>query len=124
MGREQALRFAVAALVLALGPAGCRAPAAFSKLTYVTSRADVVDAEVLKWRVEGESCFSVNIVTGILRPPWRARPADHGAAIADALSKVEGAELLTRVSVNVKITQYILWQTICSQVVGDARRLR
>ena len=73
--------------------------------------------------MEGEACFSLNALSATLRPPWRARLADHGGAIRNALEKVEGANLLTNVSVRVRVEQYLLFQRICAVVVGDAGRL-
>ena len=80
--------------------------------------------ELLKRNVRGQACFSVDVVRAVLRPPWRARPADHGAAIADALSKVEDAEMLMDVSVYARVEQYLLFQRVCSVVIGNAARLR
>jgi hypothetical protein len=56
--------------------------------------------------------------TGRLRP--RAR---DGGAIRDALAKVAGANVLTNVSVSVRVEQYLLFQRICAVVVGDAGRI-
>ncbi len=102
---------------------GCSTPS-FSKLTFVTTREDAVAVELLERGVRGQSCFSVNVVRAVLNPPWRARPADHGAAIADALARVEGAEMLMDVTVYARVEQYLLFQRICSVVTGDAGRLR
>ena len=116
-------RLLACASVAVLALTGCSVPS-FSKLSFVTTRVDAVQVELLERNVRGQSCFSVDVVRGILRPPWRARPADHGAAIADALSKVEGADMLMDVSVYARVEQYLLFQRICSLVIGNAGRLR
>ena len=110
-----------AAALLAL--AGCTTPS-FSKLSFVTTRLEAVEVELLQRNVRGQSCFSVDVVRAVVRPPWRARPADHGAAIADALAQVEGADMLMDVTVYARVEQYLLFQRICSVVTGDAGRLR
>ena len=116
-------RLLACVFVVVLAVTGCSVPS-FSKLSFVTTRLDAVQIEMLQRNVRGQSCFSVDVIRGVLRPPWRARPADHGAAIADALAKVEGADMLTDVSVYARVEQYLLFQRICSVVVGNAGRLR
>jgi len=78
---------------------------------------------ILARNVEGEFCFSEDVVTVTLRPPWRARLADPGRAVAAALAEVPGANVLTHVQVRTRIEQYLLFQRICSIVVGNAGRI-
>jgi hypothetical protein len=105
--------------VLALG---CATPP-FADLAFVTSRADVLKPALLQRDVEGEYCFAQDVISTSLRPPWRARLADHARAVALAIETVPGANILTNVSVDVRVEQYLLFQRICAVVTGDAGRV-
>jgi hypothetical protein len=108
---------------VALGSA-CGKPAPVSRFTLAVRSPGVVRAEVIRRDVEGEWCFTQNLISSILRPPWRARLADRGRAVEDALAQVPEANVLTHASLSVRVEQYLLFQRICSLVVGDAGRLR
>jgi hypothetical protein len=108
---------------LILACLGCTSPPPFSELSVISTVPDAFAPVLLQAGVEGEQCFSLNAVSATLRPPWRARLADHGGAIRDALAKVAGANVLTNVSVSVRVEQYLLFQRICAVVVGDAGRI-
>ena len=103
--------------------AGCAAPPPNSQLAFVTRIPGMVEPVVLAHGVEGEFCFSEDIVTVTLRPPWRARLADPGRAVEAALAAVPGANVLTHVQVRTRLEQYLLFQRICSVVVGNAGRI-
>jgi hypothetical protein len=94
-----------------------------SRFTLAVRSPGVVRPQVLRRDVEGEWCFSQNLITVTLRPPWRARLADRGRAVEDALAQVPGANVLTDASISVRVEQYLLFQRICSIVHGDAGRL-
>jgi hypothetical protein len=79
-----------------------------------------VKPRILQGHVEGEWCFTRDIVSVSLRPPWRARLADHGRAIADALESVPEANVLTDVSVSIRVEQYVLFQRVCALAIGNA----
>jgi hypothetical protein len=111
------------AALLALGALGCADPPPIAELALVTTRPDVVRPEILRQDVEGEWCFSQNVVRVSLRPPWRARLADHGRAIARAIDSVPGVDVLVNVDVRVRVEQYLLFQRICAVVRGDAGRI-
>ena len=103
--------------------AGCAGPPPISRMAFVTRIPGVVEPEVLARGVEGEFCFTEDAVTVSLRPPWRARLADPGRAVEAALASVPGANVLTDVSVRTRVEQYLLFQRICSIVVGNAGRI-
>jgi hypothetical protein len=113
---------ALLALAAALAVA-CAGPPPISRLAFVTRVPGVVEPEILARGVRGEFCFAEDLVRVSLRPPWRARLADPGRAVEDALSRVPGANLLTHVEVWTRVEQYLLFQRICSVVVGDAGRV-
>lgn len=94
-----------------------------SHFTLAVRSPGIVRPRVLRRDVEGEWCFSQDLISVTLRPPWRARLADRGRAVEDALAQVPGANVLTDVSISVRVEQYLLFQRICSIVVGDAGRL-
>jgi hypothetical protein len=101
----------------------CGSPAPVSRFTLAVRSPDVVRPQVLRRDVEGEWCFTQNLIAVTLRPPWRARLADRGRAVEDALAQVPGANVLTHASISVRVEQYLLFQRICSIVHGDAGRL-
>jgi hypothetical protein len=101
----------------------CGSPPPTSRFTLAVRSPDVVRPRVLRRDVEGEWCFTENVISVTLRPPWRARLADRGRAVEDALAKVPEANVLTDASISVRIEQYLLFQRICSIVHGDAGRL-
>lgn len=111
-----------ARLLLIASPA-CASPPPIAQFTLVTRQPGVVRPEVLRRDIEGEWCFTENVVRVTLRPPWRARFADPGRAVAAALEQVPGANVLTDVSVSVRVEQYLLFQRICAIVTGDAGRI-
>ena len=113
---------AVALLALALA-GGCAAPPV-AEFRFVARDPGVLSPEILRRDVEGEWCFSQDLIRVSLRPPWRARLADRGRAVADALAKIPEANVLTDVRVWVRVEQYLLFQRVCSIVRGDAGRLR
>jgi hypothetical protein len=108
-------------LVAALGCAG--APP-IAELAFATPRTGVLEPEILRAGVEGEHCFSEDLIRVSLRPPWMARLADHGRAVADALAQVPEANVLVDASVSVRVEQYLLFQRICALVRGNAARIR
>ena len=101
----------------------CASPAPTRDLTFVTSEADVVNPKILRQEVRGEWCFSQNIITLSLRPPWRVRLADTGWAVSRAIDSVPGANIMTDVIVRTRIEQYLLFQRVCSIVIGDVGRV-
>lgn len=101
----------------------CGTPATVSRFTLAVRSPGVVRPEILRRDVEGEWCFSQDLITVTLRPPWRARLANRGRAVEDALAQVPGANVLTDASLSVRVEQYLLFQRICSIVHGDAGRL-
>jgi hypothetical protein len=113
--RAWALAVATLALVCA-----CAGPPPVAELTFVTRDPDVVNPKILRQEVEGEWCFTQNIVAVSLRPPWRVRLPDTGRAVSRAIDSVPGANVLTNVIVRTRIEQYLLFQRVCSIVVGDA----
>lgn len=115
-GRRRIL--AAAALALA-----CAGPPPHSELAFVTTRPQAVRATLLRPGVQGRWCFHVDLITASLRPPWRARLADHGMALRRAIESVPGADVLVNASVDVRVEQYLLFQRICAVVSGDAGRV-
>ena len=101
----------------------CTTPPPFADLAFVTTRSDVLEPAILRRGVQDEYCFTQNLIAAVLRPPWRARLADHARAIDRAIAAVPGANVLTDVSVDVRVEQYLLFQRICAAVTGDAGRL-
>jgi len=101
----------------------CASPPPVAELTFVTRDPDVVNPKTLRQEVEGEWCFTQNIIAVSLRPPWRVRLADTGRAVSKAIASVPGANVLTDVIVRTRIEQYLLFQRVCSVVVGDAGRV-
>jgi hypothetical protein len=79
-----------------------------------------IDVKLLQSDVSGEWCFSQSLIAVTLRPPWRVRLPDTGRAVADALESVPGANILTDVRVETRVEQYLLFQRVCSIVVGNA----
>ena len=112
----------LAAATLALVCA-CASPPPVAELTFVTRDPGVVNPKILRQEVEGEWCFSQNIIAVSLRPPWRVGLADTGRAVSKAINSVPGANVLTDVIVRTRIEQYLLFQRVCSIVVGDAGRV-
>ena len=118
-------RTAVAALAVLLGAlaSGCSTPIALSHMAFVTRTPGLVRPVILAREVRGEFCFTEDIVTVSLRPPWQARLADPGRAVADALAQVPDANVLIDVEMKTRIEQYLLFQRICSIAIGDAGRV-
>jgi hypothetical protein len=102
---------------------GCASPPPIAELTFVAFEPGVVEPRILQGNVEGEWCFSQNVVAVSLRPPWRARLADRGRAIAAAIESVPGANVLTDVHVRIRVEQYLLFQRTCAIVTGNAGRI-
>jgi hypothetical protein len=94
-----------------------------AELTFVTRDPGAVNPKILRQEVEGEWCFTQNIITVSLRPPWRVRLPDTGRAVSKAIDSVPGANVLTDVIVRTRIEQYLLFQRVCSVVIGDAGRV-
>lgn len=115
--------FAIAAAVLA-SLCGCLSPPKPVGLTLASLSPDAVDVQILRQEVTGEWCFTQDLISLSLRPPWRVRLADTGRAVSEALAAVEGANVLTNVTVRTRIEQYVLFQRVCSVVVGDAGWIR
>jgi hypothetical protein len=113
---------AIPALCCAL-TSGCSTPFALSHMAFVTRTPGLVEPVILAREVQGEYCFTEDVVTVSTRPPWRARLADPGRAIDDALAQVPGANVLTHIEVKTRVEQYLLFQRICSIVVGNAGRV-
>lgn len=120
--RSPVLR-ALAPALAALCGAACGGPPPLGELALVTTRPDAVRAEVLRRNVVGEWCFRETLLSSTLRPPWRARLADHGLAIGRAIDAVPGADVLLDVELRVEIQQYLLFQRICAVAHGDAGRI-
>jgi hypothetical protein len=112
-----------AAAACALLASGCAVPPPVSRMAFVTRVPGLVEPKVLARGVEGEYCFAEDVVTVSLRPPWRARLADPGRAVEAALASVPGANVLTHVEVRTRLEQYLLFQRICSIVIGNAGRV-
>jgi hypothetical protein len=113
---------AVTAVLLSL--CACVSPPPPAELTIASLTPGALDVETLRQEVTGEWCFTQDLISISLRPPWRVRMADTGRAVSEALAGVEGANVLTDVIVRTRIEQYILFQRVCSIVVGDAGRVR
>ncbi len=109
--------------IFAAAAVGCAGPPPVSRMAFVTRIPGVVEPELLARGVEGEFCFLEDVVSVSVRPPWRARLADPGRAVEAALASVPGANVLTHVSVRTRVEQYLLFQRICSIVVGNAGRI-
>jgi len=116
--RTRSLACAVLAFLCA-----CASPPLVSELTFVTRDPDVLNSRILRQEVEAEWCFTQNIIAVSLRPPWRVRLADTGRAVSRAIDGVPGANVLVNVIVRTRIEQYLLFQRVCSIVVGDAGRV-
>ncbi|MBW2236763.1 MAG: hypothetical protein JRG85_15355 [Deltaproteobacteria bacterium] len=117
LGSGLALGVALAALT------ACGKPPPIAEFGFLATRPDVVRPLVIKRGVQGEWCFTENLIATLLRPPWNARLADHGRAVRDALDGIPTANVLTHVDVRVRIEQYLLFQRICAVVQGDAGRV-
>ncbi len=102
---------------------GCASPPPVSELTLVAREPGVVRPEILKRGVEAEWCFTQDLITASLRPPWRARLADRGRAISRAIESVPGANILTEVRIRVRVEQYLLFTRVCAIASGDAGRV-
>jgi hypothetical protein len=118
------LRLAPGLGALLLLVSACGTPRPVSHFTLAVRSPDVVRSKVIRRDVEGEWCFTQNLISAILRPPWRARLADRGRAVEDALEQVPGANVLTHVDLSVRVEQYLLFQRVCSLVIGDAGTLQ
>ncbi|UCE86650.1 MAG: hypothetical protein JSU66_02620 [Deltaproteobacteria bacterium] len=119
--RRSAARLAWLLAPLALG---CASPPPIAELTFVAFEPGVVQPTILQGNVEGEWCFTENLIAVSLRPPWRARFADRGRAIAAAIESVPGANVLTDIRVQIRVEQYLLFQRKCARVTGNAGRLQ
>jgi hypothetical protein len=115
-----------AALTAVLAPLAlcCAGPPPLSPLTFVAREPGVVEPVILKRRVEGSWCFSQSLLAVSLRPPWQLRLADTGRAVTRAIESVPEANVLIDVVVRTRIEQYLLFQRVCSIVVGDAGRIQ
>ena len=117
------MRPLIVGLVAACLGSGCAAPPPISRMAFVTRTPRIVEPTVLARGVSGEYCFAQDVIRVSLRPPWRARLADPGRAVDAALAQVPGANVLTHVQVRTRVEQYLLFQRICSVVVGNAGRI-
>ena len=113
-------RLALLSYLLAVG---CAGPPPVSELTLVAREPGVVRPEILKRGVEAEWCFTHDLISASLRPPWRARLADRGRAISRAIESVPGANILTEVRIRVRVEQYLLFTRVCAIASGDAGRV-
>ncbi|MFQ5417042.1 MAG: hypothetical protein ACE5FL_08375 [Myxococcota bacterium] len=120
--RRNARRAAIAACLAAQGLA-CAGPPPPSPLAFVARAPGVVEPLILRRRVEGTWCFSESLLTVSLRPPWQVRLADTGRAVTRAIESIPDANVLVDVVVRTRIEQYLLFQRVCSVVVGDAGRI-
>ncbi len=111
------------ALLSYLLAVGCAGPPPVSELTLVAREPGVVRPEILKRGVEAEWCFTQDLITASLRPPWRTRLADRGRAISRAIESVPGANILTEVRIRVRVEQYLLFTRVCAIASGDAGRV-
>ena len=102
----------------------CAGPPSVTDLSFVTPYEGVVEPEILQEDVEATWCFTRNLISVTITPPWRAPLADHGRAISLAIDRVPGANILTDISVWVRIEQYLLFQRVCAIVTGDAGYLK
>ena len=117
----RSLALGAALALAALAPNfGCAGRPPITQLSFVTTDPNALEPRVLRRQVRGEACFSRDLITATITPPWRAPRADHGEAIADAIDRTPGANVLTNVSVGVTVTQYLLFVRICAVVHGDA----
>ena len=116
--RRRLLACVVSALLCA-----CASPPPVAELAFVAATPDVVNPTILRQEVAGEWCFTQDVITVSLRPPWRVRLPDTGRAVTRAIAGVPGANVLMNVSVRTRVEQYLLFQRVCSIVVGDAGRL-
>lgn len=116
------IRAPLLAAVAALA-ASCTAPPPHTRLAFVSVYGDGVSADVLATGIRGEWCFSENALAVSVRPPWRARLADHGQAVRRALASVPDANVLLNASLDVRVEQYLLFQRICAIATGDAGRI-
>jgi len=115
-------RSMVTLLAAALLLGGCATPPP-PELGFVVREPVGLDPKILRQEVTGEWCFTQDIITVSLRPPWRVRLAQLAPAVTRAIESVPGANVLVDVSVRTRVEQYLLFQRTCSVVVGDAGRL-
>ena len=113
--RRPGLLLAAAAIGFA-----CASPPPPAQLAFVMREPAGIDAKILKQAATGEWCFSQNLIAVTLRPPWRVRLPDTGRAVTQALESVPGANILMNVRVQTRVEQYLLFQRVCSVVIGDA----
>ncbi len=114
----------VACAACLLLASACGSPRPISTFTLAARSPGVVQSQVLERDVEGEWCFTQSLIAATLRPPWRARLADRGRAVENALEQVPGANVLTGATLSVRVEQYLLFQRVCSLVTGDAGALQ
>lgn len=116
------MRSAALALLLALA-LGC-ASRPVTRLTFVTTRDDVVRPQILESDVERSWCYTLTILDYLVRFPWRASLVpDYGYAVALALRSVPGSNVMTDVQVERRRSEYGLFRRVCSSVRGDVGRL-
>jgi hypothetical protein len=114
----------LAGLVAALSLLGCASEPPVTRLTFVTTREAVVEPEVLATGVEAGWCYTLNPLDYLARLPWKASYVpSYGHAIALALAKVPGANVMTGVSVQRTRSEYLLVRRVCSTVKGDVGRI-
>jgi len=121
-GRRSKLLAAAIGLAIAALQVACAKPPP-AELAFVVRQPVGLEPKILRQEVTGEWCFTQDVITVSLRPPWRVRLAELQPAVTRAIESVPGANVLVDVSVRTRVEQYLLFQRTCSIVVGDAGRL-
>jgi hypothetical protein len=104
---------------------GCTSPRPVTRLTFVTTKPGVVDAEILAEGVERGWCYTINPLEYLSRFPWKASLVpDYGYAVALALRSVPGADIMTDVEIERRRSEYVLFRRVCSTVRGNVGRIR
>lgn len=103
---------------------GCASSRPVTRLTFVTTRDAVLEAEILETDVERGWCYTITFIDYLARFPWHASLVpDYGYAVALALKSVPGGNVMLDVDVERRRSEYGLFRRVCSYVKGDVGRL-
>ncbi len=111
-------------LVVLLGLSGCASDPPVTRLTFVTTHHGVVEPEILATDVEAGWCYTLTPFDYLARMPWKVSYVpNYGYAVALAMAKVPGGNVMTNVTVQRTRSEYLLIRRVCSMVKGDVGRI-
>jgi hypothetical protein len=117
VGRRLRLTLAVSWAALA---AACFSPPHFERFTFASTDPAALSPTLIAYDVEGSYCKRYTIFDTLTLQRIDAIAPDYALAVADALEKAPGANVLVDADLRLEGTSYWLWSTTCAVVRGHA----